>query len=158
MTSRIVCRIGGVDYGSAGQNLLMSLDSVSPMGPGGVGTATIGLRKAGGGITITNQQVVELYEQEIGTNKIPRSYLMGIVNRRRTGVMRGTNIKVWAIDTVDVNDALDGIVGDAKIGIVVSAGTFTAQIASIYTQAVSAGTPVVSIDYASGIIDPTGGA
>jgi hypothetical protein len=158
MTNRIVCRIGGVDYGSAGQNLLMSLDSVSPMGPGGVGTATIGLRKAGGGITITNQQVVELYEQEIGTNKIPKSYLMGIVNRRRTGVMRGTNIKVWAIDTVDVNDALDGIVGDAKVGIAVASGTFTAQIASIYTQAVSAGTPVVSLDYASGILDPTGGA
>jgi hypothetical protein len=158
MTSKIVCRIGGVDYGSAGQNLLMSLDSVSPMGPGGVGTATIGLRKTGGGITITNQQVVELYEQEIGTNKIPRSYIMGIVNRRRTGVMRGTNIKVWAIDTVDVNDALDGIVGNAKVGITVAAGTFTAQIASIYTQAISTGTPVVTLDYASGILDPTGGA
>lgn len=158
MTNRIVCRIGGVDYGSAGQNLLMSLDSVSPMGPGGVGTATIGLRKAGGGITITNQQVVELYEQEIGTNKIPRSYVMGIVNRRRTGVMRGTNIKVWAIDTVDANDALDGIVGNAIVPITVSSGTFTAQIASIYTQAVSAGTPTVPIDYVSGILDPTGGA
>jgi hypothetical protein len=71
--------------------------------------------------------------------------------------MRGTNIKVWAIDTVDVNDALDGIVGDAKIGIVVPLGSFTSQIASIYTQAISAGTPVVAIDYASGILDPTGG-
>lgn len=158
MTNRIVCRIGGVDYGSAGQNLLMSLDSVSPMGPGGVGTATIGLRKTGGGITITNQMLVELYEQEIGTNKIPRSYVMGIVNRRRTGVMRGTNIKVWAIDTVDANDALDGIVVDAKLGITVASGTFTAQIASLYTQAIAAGTPVVPIDYASGILDPTGGA
>lgn len=157
-TLQIRCKIGGTDYGQAGQNILLPGFRLTAGNLQRIGDADLPLEGASGyDADIRNQQYVELYLYNVTQNRVPArgKLFAGWVAARETGQNPGTLEKVWHLPCQDLNLLWDTLVAKAAWtqGIHLAADTFAAQIAALFavfatgaaTHSVDAGTHVLNL-------------
>ncbi len=144
------CKIGGFnDFGPAGFNALIGV-TLTPSGPGKIGSCKLTLQKAGGGYVFANMIEVQVYETD-GSGTVVWRWFGGFVTRVTTRRIAGTNLKIYELDCQDYNLLLQTLVCDAKTTLVLSADTFVNQVADLFTQLTTGASK--GIDATSGVAD-----
>ena len=94
----------------AGVEMFPRLESIdlTPAGPRVVGTATLGLSKLGGGLTIADKAEVKMWYEASGV--VTKRWFGGFVNVVDTG-SEGTD-KLWTVECQDYNLLLDTFIAD----------------------------------------------
>jgi hypothetical protein len=155
----LVVEIGGVDYGPAGQDVVVPSGlGIEVAGHNRVGSGTIVLSyPASAGYAILDKAVVKVYNPA-GTDW---GYVGGVVSNRSYEYIKGTDRIVLTLDVQDANIALDRIVRPAATAqaLTVSAGTFAAQVTALVVgmqKDLTITLPLIEIDTTSYVTNLTG--
>jgi hypothetical protein len=155
----LVVEIGGVDYGPAGQGVVVPSGlGIEVAGHNRVGSGTIVLSyPASAGYTILDKAVVKVYNPT-GTDW---GYVGGVVSNRSYEYIKGTDRIVLTLDVQDANIALDRIVRPAATAqaLNISAGTFAAQVTALVVgmqKDLTITLPLIEIDTTSYVTNLTG--